>query len=130
MSHMVDYTNVTESQNFEPLPEGEYGVTIEKVVESLTKETGRPLIKIQYNVVNGKNANRKLFDNIVIFEGDAKGAGITKHFLHVIDEPYEGKFAVNPDNWVGKSLTVKVTIDEQWNSNKIVSREVYSDLPF
>lgn len=129
MGYEVNYSGVDEAMEFEPLPENVYPVEIEKVEEKQTRN-GDPLIRIRYKVVSGKCKNRKLFDQVVLFQGDAKGAGITKHFLHVIGEPYEGEFEIEPDNWIGKQLNVKVIVDSEYNNNKIVAREVFSDIPF
>lgn len=129
--YSLDYNGVAESTGeFEPLPEGEYEVCIDKVEETQTKQTGRPMIKVLYKVMKPKeHEGRILFDQVVLVEAGAKGAGMTKHFLHVIDEPYEGNFEVDPDHWVGKSLKVSVTVTEDGKYNNVKSRAV-ADLPF
>ena len=78
MGYKVNYKGVSESG--EPLPEGTYSVRIKKIQETVTKEKQRPMIKIQYQVMGGAYQGRVIFDNIVIFNGDEPGAGMTKHF--------------------------------------------------
>ena len=122
MTYKANYDTVSESGNFEPLPEGNYTVKIEKIQETTTKKSGLPLIKIRYKVIDeGKFKNRILFDQITLFEGDAPGAGITKHFLHVIGQPYQGDFEIDPGAWVDAELQVKIVIDKQYDSNKVKS---------
>ena len=128
MSYKMNYGGVAESGTFEPLPVGAYRVTIDKIEETTTKGAGLPMIKVRYKVSSGKYTGRFIFDNVVLFGKTDKGAGMTKHFLHIIDEPYDGDFDVDPDNWVGKELTVQVKIDEKYNSNKVVARE--GGIPF
>lgn len=127
----LDYKNVAESSGmFEPLPAGEYEVTIKRVEETQTQETQRPMIKVLYEVMKPvEHAGRNLFDQVVLIEAGGKGAGITKHFLHVIDEPYEGAFTVDPDNWIGKSLKVSVVVTPDGKYNNIKTREA-ADIPF
>lgn len=125
----VNYSNVNESQKFEPLPEGTYPVQIERIEETRTKG-GKPMIKVRYVVTSGQHKGRKLFDQVTLFEANEKGAGITKHFLHIIGEPYEGEFEVDPDNWPGRDLQVTVTVDTKFDSNQIKSRELPEEIPF
>lgn len=131
MSYKMNYTGVDESGSFEPLPEGTYVVSIERVEETVTKSSGLPMVKVRYKVLNdGKHRNRIVFDQIVLFGKDDKGAGMTKHFLHVIGEPYDAIFEVNPQNWIGKELLVQLKIDKEYNSNKVVSRDEADQIPF
>lgn len=128
-SYDVNYQNVSESYSFEPLPDGDYTVEIKAIEEKVSKN-GRPLIKVRYEVDFGTFRGRRIFDQVTIFNGDEPGAGITKHFLHVISEPHEGAFRVTPDNWIGRKLVVKVKIDPKWNNNKVVSRDFAESIPF
>lgn len=129
MSYRMNYSQVAETGNFEPLPDGVYSVEIEKYEETETSK-GKPMIKVRYRIVSEKHKNRKLFDQIVLFGPEDKGAGMTKHFLHIIGEPHEGEFEVNPENWIGKKLMARIVIDTKYNNNKVVGREVIDDIPF
>ena len=123
----VNYSGVVESGNFEPLPAGDYSVVIGRV-ETVKTLKGDPMVKVRYNVINGEYDGRVLFDNVVIFGGNKPGAGMTKHFLHVIEEQYDGEFEIVPSNWVGKKLNVVLKVDEKYNNNKVTERKEY--MPF
>lgn len=139
-----DTTGVEESGNFAPVPENDYVVKIDAVQEldkngrPLKSQNGNRMVKVRYKIAEGDYKGRKLFDNITFISPGAKGAGISKHFLHVIGEPYEGQFQVAPESWIGKSLKVSVTIDDSYDGkerNKIqghnpVAAEEESDIPF
>lgn len=137
MGFHYDTTGVAESSTFEPVPEDTYNVEIEKVQDStnlgtpLKSGNGDPLIRVRYKILEGKYKDRKLFDQICFIKKGNKGDGIAKHFLHVIDEPFEGVFDVKPENWVGKQLAVTVKIGEYQGKakNEVVSREPYA-IPF
>ena len=125
-----NYKGVDES-GFELLPTGNYSVEIAKVQEGKTKDGKKDLIKIRYRVIlPADHKGRLIFDQITLLQGDEPGAGITKHFLHVIDEPYDGDFEIIPENWIGKKLNVGVVVDEQYNNNKIKTHDAFEDIPF
>lgn len=128
MQYQRDYSKVSESGNFDPVPAGKYTVRIDAIAEKKTK-SGHPMVKVRYKIVGGDHMGKNIFDQIVIFPGDQPGAGITKHFLHVIGEPYEGPFTVDPHNWMKRVLDITVTIDPEYNNNKVVKHDVYEDLP-
>ncbi|GAG08156.1 unnamed protein product [marine sediment metagenome] len=91
----------------------------------------------------------RVWDNIVIPAPDSPGWGIagrTMHFLHCINEPFQGNFAWNSDNWVYKNVMANVgskvyndnprnviityILDEKLSQNKEVSNTPKDDLPF
>ena len=128
MQYQRDFSSVSELGDRDLLPADEYVVEISSVREAQTK-SNLPLIKIRYRVVRGAYENRNVFDQIVIFPGDQSGAGITKHFLHVIGEQYEGKCIIDPLKWIKKRLTISVIIDKAYNNNKVIRHTLYEDLP-
>lgn len=129
MPYQRDYSKVAESSGRDPVPAGKYIVKIDKIAELKTKESGLPLIKVRYKIAGGEHVGRYIFDQIVLFPDDSPGAGIAKHFLHVIGEPYEGQFSIDPKNWLDRVLDITVKIDEQYNNNKVVRHDQYEDLP-
>lgn len=106
----TDMSNVKEGGSFDPIPEGLYKLCIEEIEPKTTKNND-PMAGLTMTVVGGEFAGRKVWDNIIIPEDDSpaiKIKGRTMHFLHCIDEPYEGKFAWDSDNWIGKTLFAKI----------------------
>lgn len=129
MKYKLDYGKVSESSS-DPVPKGKYNVEIIKL-ETTETSKGDPMIRLRTKILNGLYKGRIIFDQIVLFPPDAVGAGFTKHFLHVIGEPFEGdSLDVNTDRWLGKRYTVVADVDEQYNSNKVKSRDFLDDIPF
>ena len=116
-----NYGKVKESGMFELLPENDYAVEIARARatdnngELQVTKNGDPMVSVMLEVIEGEYKGRTVWTNIIIFNisdpnDPPKGAGIAKHFLHVIGEPYEGDFVWDSDNWIGKQL--KVTVKE------------------
>ncbi len=106
----ADSTGVESNSGYKMPPEGDYSVQISEVGEQLTSN-GDPMAKPVLEIVSGEYKGCKIWDNIVIpKEGSPafKIMGRTKHFLHCINEPYEGKFSYNTDNWLFKRVKVSV----------------------
>lgn len=122
-----DYTGVKEfGEGFDPIPEGDYNFLINKVKEQKTKN-GDNMVAITLDVADGPNAGRKVFHNVVFLPKDHKAAGMSKHFLHVIGQPYEGMVAVNSDNWLDAPFRAHVKIVEYNGKQKNEVDEVYLD---
>jgi len=75
-----DLKDVKDS--FEPLPEGQYMCRLDKC--TLTQSsTGKPMLKMEWVVIDGEFEGRRIFDNVVITVGwkvkqYAELAGITE----------------------------------------------------
>ena len=55
-----------ESNSFDPLPEGEYEVKLEKL-EVTESKAGKLMLSAQYRVLRGAQKNKCLFQNIILF---------------------------------------------------------------
>lgn len=53
--------------SFDPLPEGEYEVKLEKLYVGESSQAKKLMLTAQYRVVEGKEKNKCLFQNIVLF---------------------------------------------------------------
>ena len=125
MAFKHDYTGVTEfGQGFDPIPEGDYDLTIIKAEEKKTK-SGDNMVNITTEVVGGEYEGRKVFHNVVFLPKEHKAAGMSKHFLHVIGQPYEGKVEVDCANWLGGIFRAKVKQAEFNGKLKNEVEEVY-----
>ena len=109
---------VQESGSFALIPEGNYEVVINEVYEtdkdgdSLTTSTGHPYVNVELKIVNGNMKGQRLFHNVIFFPKESKGAGITKHFMKVIGEPYDPKteeFSFDTFGWI-KAKPFKATV--------------------
>lgn len=104
-----DGEGVTPSK-FELLPDGKYLSEITDAAPTKAKSSGNDMVTVHYKVVKPDiyKGRKIMYHNVVFVPKGEQGAGMTLHYLKSIGEPHEGKFAVNPKNWVGKRLTLTV----------------------
>jgi hypothetical protein len=60
------------AESLKPIPPGRYPVTITKIdigKSKSLKNPNKPYYKLQYTITDGSYKGRKLFDNIMLFEG-------------------------------------------------------------
>lgn len=98
----VDFTNVKIQGGGSLVPEGQYNV---KIIGTYDKQatTGSPMVEIEYQILDGEYLGFILKDRLVFHENSY---GFFKHFLKVIEEPYEGKIFINTNNWRNKKLRI------------------------
>lgn len=102
------------------IPPGYYNLVIREVEERWTKNND-PMIRALCSVseptsqFNGKN----IYYNVPFIQPGKPGASIATHFLKVIGEPHEGKFDVDPENWIGKRFFAKVATDKVGNKEYV-----------
>ena len=133
MKGSVDLSNVEEGgSGFDLVPEDWYNVSIIEVKDGMSKNND-PMPNVKMSILDGKYKEQWLWDNILIPSLDSpsvKILGRSKHFLHVIGEPYEDKVVeYDTDNWVYKKLRVKVFHDEYKGKTraKIDAHDFYAD---
>ena len=145
MRKIIDTTEIKESGNFELVEEGIHYARIDEIQESIT-ENGDDMITVKLVIVSGVSQDLWCWDNIVISDNPNspgyKILGRSKHFLHCINEPYEGKIEVDTDEWIGKKIQIEVYQDEFINKkgrkskkakvkNYLISEELQEeDTPF
>ena len=61
----LDFSNV---QSREPMPEGVYPASVAKVEQVLSKSSGNPMLKIEFNIMDEAFAGRKVWGNYVLTE--------------------------------------------------------------
>lgn len=103
-------------------PPGEY---ILKIVDAEDKvsNAGKDMVKVVFQIAAGEYEGVKVYHYVVFHnpKENKVAAGITLDFLKRIDQPYEGKFEVNPSKWLGKEVCAHL-IEEtygQYVNNKI-----------
>lgn len=107
---MFDYnTDGIKESNFTPLPQGDYILEIQSAVEGTTKN-GDQKVTVDYTVAEGPHKGKEIkFHTVTFFSDTSKpGAGMSKHFLKSIGEPFEGNIQVSANNWLGKILKAKI----------------------
>ena len=125
MAFKHDYTGVKEfGEGFDPIPEGDYNFIITKTKESKTN-SGDNMVNATCKVADGTNAGRLVWHNVVFLPKEHKAAGMSKHFLKVIGQPFEGVVEVDPEAWEGAEFRAHVKIVDYKGKLKNEIDEVY-----
>lgn len=120
----TDFDGVKEqTEEFVLVAEGEYRAVITKV-DTVKTGSGYPMAKTVFKIVEGEYEGKTLYDNIVFCE---KMKGRNKHFLRLINQPHEGQFKVNTDDWMGQEVKVKVR-HETYQGRKRAKISFYLDV--
>lgn len=117
-----------EPAAYDLIESGYYIVQIENVEERETQRGARMLTctyRILGKIEHGqflKHPGNLIFHNIVFpldYDEPDKAAFMLdriSNFLKIIGEPYKGKITINPANWPGKELAIKVK-HQEWNGD-------------
>lgn len=111
--------------NFEPLPEGEYQTTLDKLEVKETKDHKKLMLTATYRVQEGEHRNKCIFQNQTIFgtKNDGFGIHMAKQLIeHLGFEAPEfqnySQFAEEVDeiaqDAVGEDYVVTITQDGQY----------------
>lgn len=107
----LDYNLEDVSNEFEPLPSGQYLAKLATGDDFLLGESqsGKPMIKVAWTVTEGEYEGRKIFDNVVISVGwkvkqYCEAAGI------------ESGAALDTEDFIGLEALVQVTQQEYQGS--------------
>lgn len=96
-------------------------------LEGRTKNND-PMVNILCEVVDDPEFDgERVFHTVTFLPKDKPGAGMSVHFLKTLGEPWEGKFDVDTDSWIGKRFMGYV-INEEYNGktkNKITEVKLY-----
>jgi hypothetical protein len=104
----VSGTNEASSQSFDPVPEGWYDVIVTKVWVN-ESEKGDTYWGLEFEIVNGDFAERKIFDNLFFTE---KTKSRLKLILKRLGYDVERPFDLNPDSMIGRECRVEVEIQK------------------
>lgn len=105
MKGTLNFKGVEEQGMFVLLPEGEYVVRITETRDKTSKK-GDGYVAVKFTVMEGEWTGNPAWDNINFVESIL---GRTKHFLHVIGEPYEDdKVQYDSDNWKDRELRITI----------------------
>jgi hypothetical protein len=129
---------------FEKLPTGEYVFQItdfketDKQGNDLVTKAGDPKISLTLEVITPEEyAGRKVFHNLNFYlptSPSIKGIGMTRHFLHCCNLPYEGDLDTDPNEFIGAKVRATVVhngdyvnldnvmLDESLFGNKAVAK--------
>lgn len=95
-----------ESGEFSNIPENIYFVIVRKAKETQAK-SGNNMVNVEFRITEGEYENSAIWDRVVFHE---KMKGRNKHILKVLNQPYEGEPIIEPANWIGQELRVRVRV--------------------
>ncbi len=106
--YVVDFSDV-EERDFTPIPRGRYVVEI--VGAEINDGTSYPYLGMEYQVMEGDFAERKLWDNMSF---SPKALWKLKGFYRAMgatdDEMAAGEFNVEPDDLIGQEIMIQVAV--------------------
>lgn len=88
-------------------------------VKPYQSASGNACVNYTLKVVGGKHNGQELkFQNITFLPKEHEYAGIALHFLKCLRVPFEGKFKVKPDEWVGRHVYFFVKHEESTKTDR------------
>src|SRR6185369_5527037 len=111
MKRSYDSTGVDLKGGFAPVPEGVYTLAIRAVADTKDglpwkTKNGDDYVRLTCEIDDaGEYLGRKVWYGVTIMDDKTRpGAGMAIHFLKTIDEPWEGAFEIDTDQWIGKTF--------------------------
>lgn len=99
----LDFSNVASR---DPLPEGIYEVSIAKVEQTVSKSSGNPMLKIEFNILTDGYTGRKVWSNYVLT--DAAMWKIVE-LLRAVGIDTDAFLDMDTDELVGLTCSAKIT---------------------
>lgn len=146
--------NKSEHDNggtFEKLPEGEYIFQVTDYKENdkngnpAVSKAGDPMINLTLEVLTpAEFEGKKIWHNVIFFQAGSpsiKGIGMTRHFLHCCNLPWEGDLETDPNDFIGAKIRAtvihngdyvnldKIIIDESLWTNTVVNTQTVPTTP-
>ena len=115
--------NAYEPQSFDVLPAGEYDVVIVSSTVQETKSGSGKFLKLELQVINGQFKNRKLFDNLNLWNSSAQAQTIARGQMSAICRAIGNLTPKDSSELHMKPIRCKIKIEkseEYGDSNKIV----------
>jgi hypothetical protein len=113
----------SEERNYEPLPKGEYELKCSEAEEKTTQKGGQ-MIAATFEVVSGKYANRKIWNNYNIHNDSEKAQRIGREQVSAWARACGKPNATSVDELLERSFTAVLDIEKGSNGysdrNKIV----------
>ena len=122
----VNFDNIRDIDDGDPLPEGWYECCVVKVSESSTK-AGDEMWIVDFEVIEGPHKGRKIFDTLNFSQAALPRI---KFFFGELGLDVSGTRSVTLDDIKDASLAVRVTIEESTDSGQRRRRNVVPFLGF
>ena len=101
--------DLTGVESFVKAGEGQHVVKVLKVEDTIAQNSGNSMLKITFEVIEGKDKGAKLWDNLVLVE---KALWKVKGFLEVIGMAADGKIVLDTEKMVGRVCIADVVLEE------------------
>lgn len=118
------------TSNYKLLPDGWLPFKIVEV-EDRESSKGYPQAVAKCKCVDPRYPDYgEIWNFVTIIPKDQKGAGIAVHWLKCIGQPYEGKFVLDTEKWLGKKFMGNVCTEVYKGkpNNKFKEISPYRDL--
>jgi len=116
--------NLNDVSEPRPVPNGRYDLVIASVEETVTKEKGKPQLKISIGIQGHDDAPNLMHYSGLPAEGDEPRSAqfkalMLKRFLALFSIPFDnGGFSL--DDFPGATASAELTIDETGDYNRLV----------
>lgn len=122
---MIQFTGDATLNEREPLPDGDYFLTVTDTEEKKSK-SGRPMIEMELVVCHGPYADKKRVKYWLTFiPAGSPGHGMTLHALHAFGFPHDGQINVNAKDFEGRTVKAKVASEEYNGYQNNVIKDFY-----
>ena len=116
-------TSTGEKKSYDPIPNGNYLVTFDRVSEVATKKGDGSFVKASFKVEEGDHKGRLIFTNFLINHSNPKAASIGKEQLSKclkalgVYKGFEGigNDATQLESFIGRELIVELGIEAGTN---------------
>jgi hypothetical protein len=99
-----------ESGSYEPVPEGEYVLTVIKVTDKTTS-TGRDMVNLELAVDEGPYRDRKVWTNVTFIPAGEPGHGLMVQALKAFGLPFDGELDFDTSEFEGRTCRAKLVIE-------------------
>ena len=127
---MIDFEGDATQNEKQPLPDGDYFLTVKDAAEKKSKTSGRDMIEMELIPAVGPFEGKKPFKHWLTFiEAGSDGHGMTLHALHAFGFQHDGHIRVNGSDFIGRTVKAKVSSEEYKGrlNNKIVDFYILDD---
>ena len=126
-----DATDMNKPMDRPIIPPCRLNVIIRSVDKKISKKNNT-YYSVKVEVDEGEYLGAKIWGNVTAIPAGEKGAGMFIHWLKSIGEPFEGKFTVNPNSWIGRRFVADISDEEYEGKKKNVYKAVslYEVVPF
>lgn len=98
----LNFANVASR---EPLPEGIYSAQVAKVEQILSKTSGNPMLKVEFDIISEDYPNRKVWANYVLTEA---AMWKVQELFKALGLDADGIIDIDTDDLVGMGCNLKI----------------------